>query len=588
MSTVINHNLPAMNTYGKLTKNSTAASKSMEKLSSGLRINRAGDDAAGLAISEKMRGQIRGLDQASANAQDATNMLNTAEGALGTTEDILQRMKELATQAANDTNVKSDRGEIQKEINQLTSEINRIGNTTEFNTQKLLKGDGGTALEGVAGTVTTGMSGGVDAIFGQAKASYTLTSAGKNNDSLSITLNGQKLTINFTDQAGADATKAKDGSMQTNGNETTMTVYVSHDTDASKNLANNGSSIRDALQQMIDSNSSLKGQYTVTGSGAEVSVSAVKGGAYDGTNSSIKGSANFEVSGNLAGTTGSVEGTYTAAVAATGGISLGTAGVGGAAATAGDVYAAYAGKGITINGTALEFYDGSKGAYTGKAQGIDIKGAASAADVAAAIVAQAKVDGVTLGSTGARIDIAAKTGGLAGNDLTSQNGTIQKDFSATFQVGANQGQSMTIELGDARALALGISGSANSSDSATGAKFTNTKVVTNGTTTVNEEAALDVSNHDNATNAIAVIEKAIEQVSAERSKIGAYTNRLEYTIDQVTNTSENISSSESRIRDVDMAKEMMKYQTKNVNMQAAQAMLAQANQAPQNVLSLLR
>lgn len=582
MSTVINHNLPAMNTYGKLVKNSTAASKSMEKLSSGLRINRAGDDAAGLAISEKMRGQIRGLDQASANAQDATNMLNTAEGALGTTEDILQRMKELATQAANDTNVKSDRGEIQKEINQLTSEINRIGNTTEFNTQKLLKGDGGTALEGVAGTSTTAMSGGVDAILKQANASFTVTTGGANNDSLSITLNGKKLTVNFTDQAGVDASKAKDGSIQTNGNETTMTVFVSHDSDATKNLANNGSAIRDALRQMIEADDSLKGQYEITGSGAQISVSAVKGGSFDGTNSSIAASGNFVTGGSIGGTSGATVGTYTSAVAATGGITLG------AAASAGEVYANFAGKGITINGTALEFYDGSKGAYTGKAQGIDIKGAASAADVAAAIVAQAKVDGVTLGSTGARIDIASKTGGLAGNDLTSQNGTVQKDFSATFQVGANQGQSMTIELGDARAAALGISGTANGSDNATGAKFTSTKVVTNGTTTINEEAALDVSNHQNATNAIAVIEKAIESVSAERSKIGAYTNRLEYTIDQVTNTSENISSSESRIRDVDMAKEMMKYQTKNVNMQAAQAMLAQANQAPQNVLSLLR
>lgn len=585
MSTVINHNLPAMNTYGKLVKNSTAASKSMEKLSSGLRINRAGDDAAGLAISEKMRGQIRGLDQASANAQDATNMLNTAEGALGTTEDILQRMKELATQAANDTNVKSDRGEIQKEINQLTSEINRIGNTTEFNTQKLLKGDGGTALEGVAGTSTTAMSHGEDAKLTQANASFTVTTGGANNDSLSITLNGKKLTVNFTDQAGADASKAKDGSMQTNGNETTMTIFVSHDSDNAKNLANNGSAIRDALRQMIAADDSLKGQYEITGSGAQISVAAVKGGSFDGTNSSISAATggSFTAGGTLHGTIAGTSGTYTEAVAATGGINLG------AAASGGEVYAKFAGKGITINGTALEFYDGSKGAYTGKAQGIDISGAKTAAEVVAAVVDQAKVDGVTLSvGTGTRINIASKTGGLAGNDLTSQNGTVQKDFSATFQVGANQGQSMTIELGDARAAALGISGAANGSDSATGAKFTNTKVVTNGTTTINEEAALDVSNHQNATNAIAVIEKAIESVSAERSKIGAYTNRLEYTIDQVTNTSENISSSESRIRDVDMAKEMMKYQTKNVNMQAAQAMLAQANQAPQNVLSLLR
>jgi len=136
----INHNIAALNTYNKLNSATNAQSKSMEKLSSGLRINSASDDAAGLAISEKMRGQIRGLDQAAKNAQDGISLIQTAEGALSETTDILQRMRELATQASNDTNTTTDRDEIQKEINSLTSEINRIGNTTEFNTQKLLNG----------------------------------------------------------------------------------------------------------------------------------------------------------------------------------------------------------------------------------------------------------------------------------------------------------------------------------------------------------------------------------------------------------------------------------------------------------------
>ena len=138
---IINHNMPALNTYRQLSMNNTNTQKSLEKLSSGLRINKAGDDAAGLAISEKMRGQIRGLDQASRNAQDAISLINTAEGSLSETHSILQRMRELATQASSDTNTEVDRKEIQKEVNQLTSEINRIGNTTEFNTMKLLNGD---------------------------------------------------------------------------------------------------------------------------------------------------------------------------------------------------------------------------------------------------------------------------------------------------------------------------------------------------------------------------------------------------------------------------------------------------------------
>lgn len=136
----INNNLMAMNTHRQLGINAGNGAKSIEKLSSGYRINRAGDDAAGLAISEKMRGQIRGLNQASRNSQDAISMIQTAEGALNETQAILQRMRELAVQSANDTNVDADRTSIQDEINQLSTEITRISDTTEFNTQKLLDG----------------------------------------------------------------------------------------------------------------------------------------------------------------------------------------------------------------------------------------------------------------------------------------------------------------------------------------------------------------------------------------------------------------------------------------------------------------
>jgi flagellin len=134
----INHNLTALNTYNRLNTNTVNASKSMEKLSSGLRINRAGDDAAGLAISEKMRGQIRGLDQAARNSQDGISLIQTAEGALYETHDILQRMRELAVQSANDTYVTADRDKIRAEVLQLSNEISRIASQTEFNTKKIL------------------------------------------------------------------------------------------------------------------------------------------------------------------------------------------------------------------------------------------------------------------------------------------------------------------------------------------------------------------------------------------------------------------------------------------------------------------
>ena len=147
----INHNLTAMNTHRQLSVNNSEVAKSTEKLSSGLRINRAGDDAAGLSISEKMRGQIRGLDMASRNSQDGISMIQTAEGSLNETHDILQRMRELAVQGANDTNVTVDRTAIDKEFQQLSKEIVRIKDNTEFNTQKLLNGTAGT---GGAGTIT--------------------------------------------------------------------------------------------------------------------------------------------------------------------------------------------------------------------------------------------------------------------------------------------------------------------------------------------------------------------------------------------------------------------------------------------------
>lgn len=142
---IINNNLGAMNAHRQMGANQNNMSDSMEKLSSGLRINRAGDDAAGLAISEKMRGQIRGLEQADRNAQDGVSLIQTAEGALNETHSILQRMRELAVQSSNDTNTETDRGELQKEMDELIDEIDRIADNTEFNTQTLLDGDGDTA-----------------------------------------------------------------------------------------------------------------------------------------------------------------------------------------------------------------------------------------------------------------------------------------------------------------------------------------------------------------------------------------------------------------------------------------------------------
>jgi flagellin len=293
-----------MNAQRNMSINAATAGKSMEKLSSGLRITRAGDDAAGLAISEKMRGQIRGLDQASRNAQDGISLIQTAEGALNETHSILQRMRELAVQAGNDTNTSTDRDQIQKEISQLTAEINRIGNTTEFNNQKVLNG-------------------------GQSATS------------------AQSLTI-------------------------------------------------------------------------------------------------------------------------------------------------------------------------------------------------------------------------------------------SLQIGANKGQTFDVKISDMRALKLGVSGSmAAAAGTFAGASLTDK-------TASHTEYSVAVTGKTSAGVAVSLINAAINTVSTERAKLGAFQNRLEHTIANLNTSSENLTSAESRIRDVDMAKEMMNFTKTNILNQAAQAMLAQANQAPQGVLQLLR
>ena len=398
---IINHNMAAMNTHRQLGSNNAAAASNIEKLSSGLKINKAGDDAAGLAISEKMRGQIRGLDMAAKNSQDGISLIQTAEGSLNETHDILQRMRELAVQAGNDTNTDTDRGEIQKELNSLTSEINRIGNTTEFNTQKLLNGsksDGATGpVEGSAASIK-----------------FDLASM----DGGSVNVLGE--TIGYT--ASANETAA-------------------------------------AVETAINGNEALSAKYEVSVSGSEVTITAKKVGEDASLTADLSSAAN-------------------------------------------------------------------------------------------------------VGST----------------TVTTTDG-VDSQAALNFQIGANQDQSLTLNIADMRAVNLGISTVGTDNEGL---------AVTNGTNNTTVEQALDISTHDKAAAAVTKIQSAIDQVSGERSKLGATQNRLEHTINNLGTSSENLTAAESRIRDVDMAKEMMDFTKNNILTQAAQAMLSQANQQPQGVLQLLR
>lgn len=426
---IINHNMGSINANRMMGINQANSSKSMEKLSSGLRINRAGDDAAGLAISEKMRGQIRGLDQASSNAQDAISLIQTAEGALNETHSILQRMRELSVQASNDTNVTADRTAIQEEMNALTKEVDRIAKDTEFNTQSLLSGK-------FDGTFQIGANGGQNI----------------------------SLKIDAMDSANLGLT---------------------------------------ATTSMSEEVASAKG----AGTGA-----AVKAGVY-----TVKGTDILDDKGEKVGS------------------------IAGKVATFGDTTNNTT---VTVAGDNLK--DGDKLTFD--------------ADTAA--------DG-----TGATVKVETKT------DLTTEGKKIASgDYEIKGDIVLRDGKEVgnlkttgtyTIDGIDIKASDLG-----RTTALADGSKFSIDGV--------------DVSNQDKASGAIGVINDAIELVSTQRSKLGAVQNRLEHTINNLNTSSENLTSAESRIRDVDMAKEMSEYSKNNILSQAAQSMLAQANQQPQQVLQLLQ
>ncbi len=575
---IINHNIAAMNTHRQLGSNNAAASKNLEKLSSGLKINKAGDDAAGLAISEKMRGQIRGLDMAQKNSQDAISLIQTAEGALNETHDILQRMRELATQASNDTNVGVDRSEIQKEMNQLSSEINRVGNTTEFNTQSLLKGDGKVNLKETGKATNANLTNGAVTTT-EATQTATLTAAATNGQTAEFTLNGEKITITFATNPGvaADENTLDGKAFDVTGNSATVYLNNASATAAVGDSATTAATaITNALKDIISKNESLKGNFTTSSTAGAVTVAATKTGLAAGGAGSIASSG-----GTIAGAgsgTASVGTTNAAKASATDVVDF-------TSATNAANAQKFVGTGFTVGDKQIEFYNADKGAYAGNGIGVNISAAASAADMIKAVVDQAgpQVKDVVFSTgTAGKLTVTAAVGGEAGNSIRVTDGGTQENFKANFQVGANKGQSMSIEIADMRSEALGITGKAGAEG------FTKTNVVNNGTNNTSKEAALDVSSHEQATAAIKVINNAIETVSAQRSNLGAFQNRLEHTINNLGTSSENLTTAESRIRDVDMAKEMMSFTKNNILTQAAQAMLAQAQQSSQGVLQLLR
>ena len=520
---VVQHNMAAMNANRMLSGVSSAQSKSTEKLSSGYRINRAADDAAGLSISEKMRSQIRGLNKASDNAQDGISLIQTAEGALNEQHSILQRMRELSVQAANGTETDDDREAVQNEIEQLQSELTRISDTTEFNTMKLLDGSqSGNKVEvSVSKSAATGATTPNEATAQVNKMADAVTVVGDNADStLSVTVldkNGNSSTTSVTihyDKANTKYTvDGKD--LKTDG--------------TTKDAASSGKAFAEALNK-----TDLGSSYDITTDDAgKLIFTAKETGATSDAILVKQDAGDTKVTGV---TEGSEE--YT---------------------TINKEIGSYDGKGniedkiFTVNGEKFAYVtdpsklgDDYKDVNYVKATGAD--GAVEEADAKAMAELISSKTGIN-----AVVNGKAKTS----VDLKPSSKATGKGIE--LQIGANEGQTMSFTLDDMSADALGVG-----------------------------VGKVDLSKQESAKTATTTIDAAIKKVSAARGRMGAVQNRLEHTINNLDTAAENMQTAESRIRDTDMAEEMVEYSKNNILAQAGQSMLAQANQSTQGVLSLLQ
>lgn len=444
MGLVVKNNISALNTLNTMNRNNNALSKSLEKVSSGMKINSAADDASGYAISERMRVQIRSLDQANQNAQNGNKLLKTAEGAVSSTLDILKTLKEKVVNAANDTNTTADRQIIQDELNQAIDQINDNANVT-FNGKTLVDGSMNKAIVTATTAAFTNQS-----LSTATQVASTLTSLQDRNGNTLDIKSTDKVKVSFVQNGRTFTTEYRAGTTQLSEIFKNVTTQAGGSYGFG-NLANAGSAIGvDATGTSV---------YTADGTSAITAVSQVRG-----TEQQISGFS------------------------------------------------------ISVSG----------------------------------------VDGNVKKSINQKLDDFTNT--IKAQDKSNNN-------ALSLQIGTSSNQSINVGLSDMRARALGLQGT----DAATG-------VVKN----------IDVTTKDNANVAINVLDTAITKVLSEQTKIGSVESRLEYTSANLATASENVSAAESTIRDANMAKEMTEFTKNNILMQASQAMLAQANQSTQNVLSLLQ
>ena len=538
---VVQHNMQAMNANRMLNVTTSTQSKATEKLSSGYKINRAADDAAGLTISEKMRKQIKGLDRASTNAEDGVSSVQTAEGALTEVHSMLQRMNELAVQASNGTNSESDRSAIQDEISQLTTEIDRVSETTKFNETYLLKGDanGGTTQN----TIKAHDAGLAGKLTGVGTGSATFKANDLTNGS-KVTIAGKEYTIDTAAATNPSIEGLTDDEAKAFGKKEVdqpgtkaKTQLATTGWKAGDSIKVNGKTYTQAANNDLDALvASLNNDFTADG----VEFTAKKDGA------------NLVIEAKEAGNQAAVK-----IEAAT----VGGADKGEVAGTKGTddtyKYTAY----TTADDLKTDLAAGND-IYLGN---LDTKVDTSLSDkinVADAYKLMAK-ELETASNIGADDDKKASVTNNHDGTFTITEGKAEVSAKLSFSLHVGADADMTnkinVDIESMSAAGLGIKG-------------------------LNVKDTTGMA----ATYAIDAIADAVAKVSEQRSALGAVQNRLEHTIANVDNVVENTTSAESRIRDTDMAETMVEYSKNNILAQAGQSMLAQANQANQGVLSLLQ
>ncbi len=528
MASVLNTNMPSINTQRKLSKAQSALDKSLERLSSGLRINTARDDAAGLAISERMTAQVRGLTVATRNANDGVSMAQTAEGALAEMGDILQRIRELAVQSANATNSAGDRKSLNDEVNQLVAELNRFANTTEFNGMKLLNGDDPVSAFHVGAN---------------------------SNQTIVATTTDFRTSKYGSYQIGNATVTAADAKA---GKGVSISNAVTNDTtNVSSNLQVTGAAVSKAgVMTLNGPNASGSISLTVSDSAADI---ASKINSQDLTG--IKATARTETM------IGFTTGDYTIEISTTNATSNSAN-----TETAKISFSVFGTPGV---GSSAEALTDAVNAFNEQSSKTGIT--AKLNDAKTAIILE--------NDEGKNINVTLTNSNTIymGNQSTGVSAVISasgaKTFTAAGQVTLDSARSYSVTIASSMNIQAGVlsGGSMGGGTAAT---------ITYGST-LQRVDSLDITTVKGANDAIHICDSAIDAVNAQRAKYGALQNRFEHTISNLQTSHENVSAARSRIQDADYAAETAALSRNQVLQQAATSMLTQANNLPQNILTLL-